>query len=98
MAEKVRVGMIGTSWYADALHLPSLTSHPDASVTAICGRNQERAGEMARKFHIPNIYGDYRDLIKSGLVDAVVIATPDDLHREMTLAAVDAGLHVVCEK
>jgi predicted dehydrogenase len=98
MADKVRIGMIGTSWYADALHLPSLTSHPNAIVTAICGRDQERAGEMAHKFKIPHVYSNYRDLIKSGRVDAVVIATPDDLHREMTLAAVDAGLHVICEK
>jgi predicted dehydrogenase len=90
--------MIGTSWYADSLHLPSLTSRPNAVVTAICGRNQARAGEMARKFDIPNVYSDYRQLIESGLVDAVVIATPDALHPAMTLAAVDAGLHVVCEK
>src|SRR5262245_52023844 len=98
MTETVRFGMIGTSWYADALHLPSLTSHPQATVTAICGRNQERAGEMARKFNIPNIFGDYGELMRSGLVDAVVIAAPDDLHHAMTLAAVEAGLHVICEK
>jgi predicted dehydrogenase len=98
MAEKVRFGMIGTSWYADSLHLPSLTSHPQAAVTALCGRNQERAAELARKFNIPHIFDDYGQLIRSGLVDAVVIATPDDLHHAMTLAAVEAGLHVVCEK
>lgn len=98
MVDKVRVGMIGTSWYADSLHLPSLTSHPDAVVTALCGRNQERAGELARKFHVPHVFADYRELMTSGLVDAVVIATPDDLHHAMTLAAVEAGLHVVCEK
>jgi predicted dehydrogenase len=98
MAESVRVGMIGTSWYADSLHLPSLTSHPHASVTAICGRNQERAGEMARKFQIPHVFSDYRALFDSGLVDAVVIATPDELHHAMTLAAVEVGLHVICEK
>lgn len=98
MASKVRVGMIGTSWYADSLHLPSLTSHPDAEVTALCGRNQERANALAAKFSIPHVFADYRELMNSGLVDAVVIATPDDLHHAMTLAAVEAGLHVVCEK
>lgn len=41
---------------------------------------------------------NYRELMNSGLVDAVVIATPYDLHPAMTLAAVDAGLHVVCAK
>ena len=98
MTERVRVGMIGTSWYADSLHLPSLTSHPQAVVSAICGRNEARAAELAHKYNIEHVYTDYRQLIESGTVDAVVIATPDDLHHAMTLAAVDAGLHVVCEK
>jgi predicted dehydrogenase len=98
MAQKVRFGMIGTSWYADSLHLPSLTSHPEAEVTVLCGRNQERAQALANKFNIPHICADYRELLRSGLVDAVVIATPDELHHPMTLAAVEAGLHVVCEK
>jgi predicted dehydrogenase len=53
---------------------------------------------LARKFSIPHTFTDYRALMQSGLVDAVVIATPDDLHHAMTLAAVEAGLHVVCEK
>lgn len=98
MAAELRFGMIGTSWYADSMHLPSLTSHPQAAVTAICGRNAERANEVAQKFGIPHVYTDYRALIESGQVDAVVIATPDDTHHAMTLAAVDAGLHVICEK
>jgi predicted dehydrogenase len=98
MTKSVRMGMVGTSWYADSLHLPSLTSHPHASVTAICGRNQERAGELARKYGIPHVFRDYRALFDAGVVDAVVIAVPDDLHHPMTLAAIDAGLHVICEK
>jgi predicted dehydrogenase len=98
MAASVRFGMIGTSWYADSMHLPSLSSHPDAQVTAICGRDGARAGEMAQKYAIPHVYRDYHDLCNSGMVDAVVIAAPDDLHLPMTLAAVEAGLHVICEK
>lgn len=94
----VRVGMIGTSWYADSMHLPSLTSHPQAQVTAICGRNEARAQEMAAKFNIPKVYTDYEALLASGEIDAVVIAAPDDLHFPMVMAALDAGLHVICEK
>lgn len=98
MAETLRMGMIGTSWYAESMHLPSLVSHPRARVTAICGRSQDRANEMAQKYEIPRVYTDYRRLIESGEVDAVVIGAPDDLHHPMLLAAVEAGLHVVCEK
>ena len=98
MPERVRVGVIGTSWYADMMHLPNLKSHPRAELAAICGRNRERAEEMARKYEIPRVFTDYRELIEEGDLDAVVVATPDDLHHPMTMAALDAGLHVLCEK
>ncbi len=56
------------------------------------------AEELARKFNVPAIYSDYREMIASAELDAVVIATPDDLHYPMAMAALDAGLHVLCEK
>jgi predicted dehydrogenase len=98
MESKVRVGVIGTSWFADLFHLPQLSSHPDAVVAAICGRNRERAEEMAAKYGIPQVFTDYRDLIWHGEVDAVVVVTPDNLHYPMTMEALRAGKHVFCEK
>lgn len=53
---------------------------------------------MAKKYGIPRVFSDYREMIEKAKVDAVVVATPDDLHYPMTMAALDAGLHVVCEK
>ena len=98
MTEKVRVGIIGTSWWTDLMFLPSFKSHPLADVTAICGRNRERAEEMANKYKIPHVYTDYRKLIERGNLDAVAVVTPDDLHYQMTMDALDANLHVLCEK
>jgi predicted dehydrogenase len=98
MAETVRVGVIGTSWWADGMHLPSLKSHPRAHIAAICGRNRDRAADMAQKYDIPRVYTDYREMIAKDSLDAAVIATPQDLHYPMTVAALDAGLHVLCEK
>jgi predicted dehydrogenase len=98
MGEKVRVGMVGTSWYADAMHLPSLASHPQAEVVALCGRARPRAEELAAKYGIPSVYADYREMMDVRMLDAVVIAAPDDVHYPMVMAALDAGLHVVCEK
>jgi len=95
---KVRIGLIGTSWYSDISHLNLLKSHPGAVTAAICGRNRVRAEEMALKYAIPTVYTDYRDMIQHGHLDAVVIATPDDMHYPMVMAALDAGLHVLCEK
>ena len=98
MKDQVNVGMIGTSWYADRMHLPALKSHADAHLMAICGRNQVRAEELAHKYEIPNVYSDYRDMLQQGDLDAVIVAVPDDLHYPITMAALDAGLHVLCEK
>ncbi len=98
MQDKVRVGMIGTSWYSDNIHLNLLKSHPGAVTAAICGRNRARAEEMAQKYSIPNVYTDYSDMIQHGNLDAIVVAVPDDMHYPMTMAALDAGLHVLCEK
>jgi predicted dehydrogenase len=98
MNDKVRVGMIGTSGYADLIHLPLLKGHSGAVTTAICGRNRARAEEMAQKYSIPKVFTDYRDMLRQGDLDAVVVAVPDDLHYPMTMAALDAGLHVLCEK
>lgn len=95
---KVRVGIIGTSWWVDLMYVPSLLSHEAVEVVAVCGRNLQRAQEVASKFGAPRIFQDYRQLIKESRCDAVVIATPDDLHCEMTIAAIEAGLHVLCEK
>ena len=98
MAEHVRVGVVGTSWFADRFHLPNLASHPRAEITAICGRTRERAEELATKYTIPHVFTDYRDMIASGTLDALVVVTPDALHYPITMAALDAGLHVLCEK
>ena len=98
MYDNVRVGVVGTSGWVDGVHLPSLKSHPRAQVVAICGRNRERAEEVAHKYEVPHVFTDYREIIANGNLDALVIVTPDDLHYPMTMAALDAGLHVLCEK
>lgn len=98
MTQKVRVGIAGTSWWTDLMFLPALTTHPHATVAAICGRNRDRAGELARKYGILGVFTDYHDMIERGGLDALVVAVPDDLHHEITMTALDAGLHVLCEK
>ncbi len=98
MRDRVRVGIVGTSWYADFMHLPALRSHPQAELLAICGRNRDRAEEMAKKYDIPHVFTDYRALIEQGNLQALIVAAPDDLHYPITMHALDAGLHVLCEK
>ncbi len=85
MTKQVRVGVIGTSDYAEFIHFPGLKSHSGAVVAAVCGRNQDRAQELAKKYDIPQVFNNYRGTIEKGHLDAVVIVAPDNLHYEMTL-------------
>lgn len=94
----ISVGMVGTSWWADAMHLPALDSHPNATIVAICGRNRENAQKMADTWKIPNVYTDYNDMIDNADLDAIVISTPNDTHYPITMKALEKGLHVLCEK
>lgn len=98
MRDPIRIGVIGTSWFADSVHLPSLAADERVTVAAICGRNRARAEEMAAEYGIPQVFTDYGGMLAEGDLDAVVIVTPDDEHFPMTMAALDAGLHVFCEK
>jgi predicted dehydrogenase len=96
--DRLRVGMVGTSWWADEMHLPSLKSHAQAEVVAIAGRDPARAGVMAQKYAIPQVFTDYRAMIARAKLHALVVSVPDDLHYPIVMDALDAGLHVLCEK
>ncbi|HZP83304.1 MAG TPA: Gfo/Idh/MocA family oxidoreductase [Chthonomonadaceae bacterium] len=98
MSGNVRVGIVGASWWSDWMHLPNLKSHPQAEVVAICGRRPERAGALAQKYAIPQVFTDYQAMIRNAGLDALLVATPDDMHHPITMAALEAGLHVLCEK
>ena len=98
MSTQIKVGVIGTSGWTEMMFLPPINNHPTALVSAICGRNRERGEALAKTYGIPQVFTDYRTMIAEGNLDAIVVATPDDLHFDMTMAALDAGLHVLCEK
>jgi len=95
---RLRVGVVGTSWWAELEHLPGLASRADVEVSGLCGRDAARLAAVAARHHVPEIYTDHRALLSRGRLDAVVISTPNHLHREQALAAVEAGVHVICEK
>ena len=58
MAQPVRIGLVGTSWWMDLAHLPMLKADSRAEMVAICGRNRTRAQEMATKYGIANVCTD----------------------------------------
>lgn len=98
--EKVKLGVIGCGGIAKNKHLPAQSINPDAEIIAFCDIVVEKAKDMAEKFGVEGakIYTDYKELLKNEEVDAVLVCTPNYLHCEMTVAALDAGKHVICEK
>lgn len=95
--KKLRIGIIGAGGIAQSRHIPVLLRLADsASITAVCDVNGETAKLAAEKFGISNAFTDYKDLFSE--TDAVVICTPNKFHAEITVAALEAGLHVLCEK
>lgn len=94
----IRVGLVGTSLWADSMYLPALANHPQGGLVALCGRNREKADALAKRWNVPQVYTDYRAMIESARLDALIVATPNDTHYPITMAALDAGLHVLCEK
>jgi predicted dehydrogenase len=94
----VRIGLFGTSWWADAMYLPALADHPRARVTAICGRRPEPARAIAERWSIPAWFTEPERMLAEADLDAVIIATANDSHHPLAMASIDAGLHVLCEK
>ena len=97
-AKTVKVGIIGPGFWTDVMYLPVFAKHPQAEVTAICGRHPGRTQAFAEEHGIPHFFTDYEAMFASGLVDAVVVSTGNNTHYDMTMKALDAGLHVLCEK
>lgn len=95
---KVKVGVVGASWFADLWYLPVLQMHPEVTIAAICSKTGESAQQMARKYNIEKVYTEYRQMIENEELDGICIVTPNDSHKEIAIAAMEKGLHVLCEK
>ena len=98
-ATPVRIGIIGCGKIATCSHIPGFLKAPATQVTALFDTERPRA-EAAQKSLAPGAaaFTEYEALLKSEAVDAVSVCTPNFLHHPMTLAALKAGLHVLCEK
>lgn len=94
----VRIGVLGTSWWVDAMYLPALAANKDATVVGVCGRTAATATELAARWNIPWVETDADAFLDPNRLDAVVVATSNDSHAALTLTAIERGLHVLCEK
>lgn len=98
--KKVRIGLIGVGGIMNGVHIPGYLECPDCEITAICDIRPEALEKTGERLNIPkeHRYADYRDLLASGVIDAVDIATSNDVHVEIAIAALEAGFPVSVEK
>lgn len=98
MNDVPRIGVIGTGWWATQFHLPGLTDHPGAEVTAVADVDEAGLTAAADRFGVAAAFTDPDELLSSELVDGVVIAVPHTFHYPLAKSALAAGLHVLVEK
>ena len=93
--DKVRVGVVGLN--VGRAHLDRYRKCPRAELVAVCDLDTALLERTAREFEV-GAFDDVKRLFKSDLIDAVSIVTPNQTHAPLTIAALRAGLHVLCEK
>jgi len=96
-AEELRVGVVGAGIMAKG-NAAMLASHPAVTIAGVASRTVQGARRFADETGGLAVYDDYQHLVTSGDFDAVVVTTPDDAHADITVAAAEAGLHVLVEK
>jgi predicted dehydrogenase len=97
-ASKVRVGVLGAGAWAQFAHLPGFKRDPRCELVAIADPLVDRARAFAAEFGIPHVYETHEELIARADIDLVDVCTPSATHFELSMAALEAGKHVLCEK
>jgi predicted dehydrogenase len=98
--KKIRYAVVGAGWISQAAFMPGVKHTGNSELTALVTGDPKKAKELAKKYEIPKTYTyeQYGELLKSGEIDAVYLALPNDLHTEYTVRTLEAGIHVLLEK
>lgn len=98
MTKKTNVCLIGCG-RAGMIHARSYNGNvPNATLTAICDPFQENLDTAQAELNVEYTYTDYKDVLQNPDIDAIVVVTPTQFHRDIVVAAAKAGKHVFCEK
>jgi predicted dehydrogenase len=97
MNQKIRIGVIGVGQIGQ-VHLDNYQGIPEVEVVAIADRNQVHAQSVKDRYGIPEVYTDFNELLARPDIQAVDVCLHNNLHMPVTIAALEAGKHVYCEK
>lgn len=94
----LRWGILGCAAIADRAVIPAIQASETGQLVGIASRDESKAKNKAEQFDIPKYYGSYEALLADPDIDAVYIPLPNHLHKQWTIAAAQAGKHILCEK
>ena len=96
----LKVGIIGCGGIGTGKHMPSLARIPEVQMVAFCDIVLERAQDAVKKYGTEEskVYTDYRELLEDKSIDVIHVCTPNKSHADISIAALEAGKHVMCEK
>jgi len=98
VARKLRVACVGAGSVARWAHMPAYQAIGDIEIVAVSDVNVERAKEMAASCDIPRSYETHQEMFETEQLDCVSVCTPNAFHAPVAVAALEAGIHVICEK
>lgn len=98
--EKLKIGIIGCGGIASEKHAPALATIEDIEMTAFCDIDEQKAVVLRDNYgdSASNVYTDYKEMLESEDLDIVHVCTPNSSHSEISIAAMEADNHVMCEK
>jgi predicted dehydrogenase len=97
MAAPLRIGLIGAGDNTRKKHIPGLRALESVELVAVCNRRRSSSEAVANEYGIPKVHEHWEDVVSDRTIDAVVIGTWPYLHAPITIAALEAGKHVLCE-
>jgi predicted dehydrogenase len=95
--QPIRVGFVGAGANTRKHHIPKLKAQAGVELVAVANRSKESGERVAREFGIARVEDDWRRVVGAADIDAICIGTWPNMHRELTVAALGAGKHVLCE-
>jgi len=94
---KIRVGLIGAGGNTRLRHIPGLQVQDGVELAAVANRTRASAERVAQEFGVPRVADDWQEIVEDERIDAVCIGTWPYMHAPLTIAALEAGKHVLCE-
>ena len=98
--KKLKIGIVGCGGIANGKHMPALSRIPEVEMVAFCDIIEERAQKAAKQYGTEDakVYTDYKELLADDSIEVVHVLTPNREHCAITVDALEAGKHVMCEK